>query len=107
PARPAVAPGARVYPEPPGGGPFPCGGALATPGALVGSWRAAPGSARTRMPTPKTLPVIPALALAPEAELVGDAMTDNPFPGPRPYRADEGHRFFGREELAPRLVDGI
>jgi hypothetical protein len=32
---------------------------------------------------------------------------DNPFPGPRAYRADERARFFGREDLSYRLVAGI
>jgi hypothetical protein len=31
----------------------------------------------------------------------------NPFPGPRPYRSDDRHRFFGREELARRVTSAI
>src|SRR5262249_2359441 len=33
--------------------------------------------------------------------------TCNPFPGPKPYRASDQERFFGREQLAARLVDDV
>src|SRR5262249_2986445 len=37
----------------------------------------------------------------------GAPVSDNPFPGPQPYRTRDRQRFFGREDLAARLLRGV
>ncbi|WP_224363932.1 nSTAND1 domain-containing NTPase [Hyalangium versicolor] len=34
-------------------------------------------------------------------------MSGNPFPGPQPYRTEDRHRFFGREEMTQKLVTSL
>ncbi|WP_437619710.1 nSTAND1 domain-containing NTPase [Sorangium sp. So ce1151] len=41
------------------------------------------------------------------SEPVAPSPDDNPFPGPRPYRTADRHRFCGRKEAAQKLADRI